>query len=86
MKVCPYCKAEKARSRLTPDTMVSATCMLGSPGYYDEAGEWVTGYDPNYYTRGYSCSRGHYFTVTQHEGDPDEVKFVRSFTVHVVAP
>jgi hypothetical protein len=65
--ICPFCEGESAKSTVTPGATTS-TCMAGTPGHYDTAGAWVRGYDPNWHTTGYRCSRGHQFTTTYREG------------------
>jgi hypothetical protein len=53
------------------------TCMAGSPGYYDEAGDWVDGYDPNITSTHYGCSQGHTFVEKSRMGKVIETVITR---------
>jgi hypothetical protein len=70
---CPFCEKEGATSTLRPDSFSTSTCMASSPGLYDETGKWVPGWDPNWSSQGYTCSRGHRYMVRSRQGSPDEI-------------
>lgn len=81
LNVCPFCRREDRTSELCPDAYVRSTCMAVSPGYFDEAGEWVPERDPNWHTRAYTCSRGHRFDVRRRDGEADVVTLLSTLTV-----
>jgi hypothetical protein len=64
---CPVCVEKDQESTLHPG-MSSTTCMAGSLGHYDKAGDWVEGYDPNVTTTPYRCSNGHSFVEESRGG------------------
>jgi hypothetical protein len=64
---CPVCVEKEMRSALYPGGSFT-TCMAGSPGHYDEAGDWVEGYDPNITTTSYGCTNGHTFVEKSRMG------------------
>lgn len=65
---CPECIAEGERSRLTSGG--GMTTLLGYRPYYDEDGVYHD-HDPNTTTTGYSCSRGHKFTIRTKRSCPN---------------
>lgn len=73
--ICPFCKAEGEKSTLSVGG-TSSTLLAYSTGAYDEDGRWMPARDPNWHTTGYTCSRGHRYTVKRHEGAPDEVQLI----------
>lgn len=68
---CPFCVQEAAKSRV----YVGGSCSGSSvtSGYYDEEGEWVEPVYTGWETRGYSCSRGHHWTVRAVHGEPEVI-------------
>ena len=71
---CPFCEKDGQRSTVTPDSWSTSTCIAFSPGHYDEDGQWVRHADPNTRRQGYSCSRGHGYTIESCDGQPDEIR------------
>lgn len=65
---CPVCEGEGQTSKVYPDGFGSTTAMLGET-YWDEEGVWHS-HDPNTSSEGYSCSRGHIWTVVQQQACP----------------
>lgn len=80
IRICPFCKDAGQTSCLTPSNISTSTLMAPTPGHYDERGEWVPSYDPNWHTTTYSCSNGHFFGVTTRQGEPDDVKLISTTT------
>lgn len=76
---CQFCNDEGERSTVMIGGS-SSTCMGVSPGHYDEDGEFVAGFDPNWHTTEYFCSRGHRFKVMRRQGTADVLTLISTLT------
>lgn len=57
--ICEKC-VQKGKKYSVTEPLGGFTTLMGiSPGYWNEEGEYIPPYNPNYTTYTYNCSNGH---------------------------